>query len=134
MNQFDTVGPTFRPVRLSLNATVVFRNCILRRRAGLPYKAAIVNMREAPRPPGFSGPQVCVQVTGITYRSTGTGKNVTIPAAVNMSDYATVATPDRYGTSETSAHGPCDVRQQRNSTTELPEPCLASLGPCGHSR
>ncbi|GLC64023.1 hypothetical protein PLESTF_000110100 [Pleodorina starrii] len=94
VNHYDTVGPTFRPLRLSIGATAVFENCVQRRRAGLPYKAAVVNMVEATRPVGVAGPQVCVVISNFTFRSTRSRSPVFYPGAINMSDYSTTVTPD----------------------------------------
>ncbi|GLI62433.1 hypothetical protein VaNZ11_005052, partial [Volvox africanus] len=94
VNHYDTVGPTFRPLRQSVGATVIFSDCVQRRRAGLPLKAAIVNMREATRPTGVSGGQVCVAIRNFTYTSTRSPSLIAVPDAVNMSDYSTTVTPD----------------------------------------
>ncbi|KAG2488946.1 hypothetical protein HYH03_012565 [Edaphochlamys debaryana] len=87
-NHFWLVGPAFRIIRQSPGATVHMDRCIMRRCAGLPYEAAVVNQITAERPPGFTGPQQCFQVSNFTFRTTDSAEPVTLDRAVRMVDYA----------------------------------------------
>ncbi|KXZ54322.1 hypothetical protein GPECTOR_5g406 [Gonium pectorale] len=96
VNHFDVVGPSFRTMRLSPGANVLFERCVQRRVAGLPLAAAVVNMVSADRPVGNTGQQTCFIVDNFTFASTRSpGRPLTYPQAVNMADYATTNPPDR---------------------------------------
>ncbi|PNH04385.1 putative LRR receptor-like serine/threonine-protein kinase, partial [Tetrabaena socialis] len=96
VNHFDTVGPSFRPLRQSVGAWVVFENCMQRRRAGLPYAAAVVNMVAAIRPANMTdAPQTVVLVSNLSFASTRSpAAPLTYPQAISMFDYATTTAID----------------------------------------
>ncbi|KAG2488950.1 hypothetical protein HYH03_012569 [Edaphochlamys debaryana] len=91
---YDNVGPSFKSLRQSVGAEVIFQNCVHRRYVGLPYEAAIVNMVAASRPPGRGDTQLCYQVSNFTYKTTRSPEPVFLETAVRMQDYSTVTTPD----------------------------------------
>lgn len=95
VNHFGEVGPTFKPIRQSVGATIYLNGIVHRRRAGLPLAAALVNMVAATRPVGMPGLQNCLIVKNFTFRSTRSTEPLTYGDSVHMMDYRTTTTPDR---------------------------------------
>ncbi|KXZ54285.1 hypothetical protein GPECTOR_5g372 [Gonium pectorale] len=96
VRHYDYVGPTFRPLRQSVGATLVIQECVQRRIAGLPYEAAVVNMIAAGRPKGMEGTgQICNIISNFTFRTTRSPMQLAYPVAIRTYDYATVVVLDR---------------------------------------
>ncbi|KAG2488951.1 hypothetical protein HYH03_012570 [Edaphochlamys debaryana] len=89
-NHSDILGPNVRFLRQSPGAAVWFEDCVVRRRAGLPYTAALQNMLAAKRPDDPRRPQNCSMAGRLEYDSTA--GPVVFDNAIAMTDYgATVA-------------------------------------------
>ncbi|PNH04384.1 hypothetical protein TSOC_009451 [Tetrabaena socialis] len=94
-----TVAPGKRILFVGLESVggwLVIEDCIQRRRAGLPYAAALVNMIAASRPDNMTdAPQTVVLVSNLTFASTRSpAAPLTYPQAINMLDYATTTAID----------------------------------------
>ncbi|PNH04386.1 hypothetical protein TSOC_009457, partial [Tetrabaena socialis] len=96
MNHYDTVGPNFRPLRQSLGGWLVVEDCIQRRRGGLPFAAALVNMLAAIRPANMTdAPQAVALVSNLSFASTRSPAAPLIYSeAVYMFDHACVVPTD----------------------------------------
>ncbi|KAG2496440.1 hypothetical protein HYH03_005664 [Edaphochlamys debaryana] len=84
----EAVGGNVRFLRQTQGAAVLFQDGIVRRRAGLPLEAAVVNQRAAPRPVLFPGTQNVSLVRNFTFNTTRSPVPITMPAAVAMTDFA----------------------------------------------
>ncbi|PNH04388.1 hypothetical protein TSOC_009455 [Tetrabaena socialis] len=99
VNHFDALGPNFRPLRQSVGGWLVVEDCIQRRRGGLPYAAALVNMLAAIRPANMrDAPQTDRLVSNLSFASTRSPAAPLIYSeAISMFDHASVVPTDRWG-------------------------------------
>ncbi|KAG2488945.1 hypothetical protein HYH03_012564 [Edaphochlamys debaryana] len=79
----------WRVLRQSVGAHLVVDGCIMRRRAGLPYTAAVVNMLAAPRLSTQPGAQQVFIVDNLTASTTRSPQPVGFGEVINMYDFAT---------------------------------------------
>ncbi|KAG2453132.1 hypothetical protein HYH02_002459 [Chlamydomonas schloesseri] len=132
LNHFDTVGPTFRPLRQSIGAWVVFEDCVQRRRAGLPYEAAVVNMIAAARPADVTGPQVAFIISDWSYATTRFSRRINDSKAISMLDYQTTTAPDSSLAFQGLHYGGYTYSTQRcyyGVDNFVPQSCLDSKKP-----
>ncbi|KXZ54284.1 hypothetical protein GPECTOR_5g371 [Gonium pectorale] len=94
-NHFDLVGPTFRPMRQSIGATLIIEQCLQRRVASIPLDAVVINSLAAPRPADQEGQTHVINViSNFTFRTTRSVSPLSAATAISVYDYAALLPPD----------------------------------------
>ncbi|GLI62460.1 hypothetical protein VaNZ11_005091, partial [Volvox africanus] len=96
-NHLERSGTFIKPLRQSVGAFVEFRSCVLRRRAGFPAAAEVINLLATHRPETPDGGrtvQECVVHQNLSYSTTGSPARVDVAEAVWLGNFATVVAED----------------------------------------
>ncbi|GIL59170.1 hypothetical protein Vafri_14080 [Volvox africanus] len=96
-NHLERRGTFIKPLRQSVGAFVEFRSCVLRRHAGFPAAAEVINLLATHRPETPDGGrtvQECVVHQNLSYSTTGSTARVNVAEAVWLGNFATVVAED----------------------------------------